>query len=77
MSQITYEQRYATFMLLNEGKSQKEIAVIIGNDKYLINCELNRKSDLRSSEYRLGLAEKKFRERHRCKPKAKFNNYFD
>jgi IS30 family transposase len=50
MSQITYEQRYATSMLLNEGKSQKEIAVIIGNDKYLISFELNRKSDLRSSE---------------------------
>jgi len=63
MTQITYEQRYAISMLLNEGKSQTEIAVMIGKHKSSTSRELKRNSDLRSGKYRLDLAEKKCRER--------------
>lgn len=69
MAQITQEQRYEIAALHKLGKSNEDIAKVIGKHKSSIGRELKRNADGRNGEYRARLAEKKCRERHRAKPK--------
>jgi len=68
MAQLTYEQRYAISCLQQAGKSQTEIAKIIGKDKSVISRELRRNSDGRSKKYNPELAQRKTDARRKEKP---------
>jgi len=52
-----------------EGFSQKDIALIIGKDKSVVSRELKRNSDKRSKKYDADLAQRKYQQRQRDKPK--------
>jgi IS30 family transposase len=69
MKHLTVEQRYAIFILKEEGKSQKEIAKMIGKDKSTVSRELARNCDKRSGKYHHELAQRKYRKRMEEKPK--------
>ena len=56
MKHITKEQRYTIFILNEQGKSQSEIALILGKDKSVICRELKRNCDQRSGKYKHELA---------------------
>lgn len=69
MGHITKEQRYAISVLKEQGKSQKEIAKLIGKDKSVISRELSRNSDQRNAKYCHQLAQRKYQKRMKEKPK--------
>jgi IS30 family transposase len=69
MKHLTAEQRYAISLLLQQGKTQKEIAQIIGKHKSTVSREIARNQDKRSGKYNYELAERKYRQRIREKPK--------
>jgi IS30 family transposase len=69
MKHLTAEQRYAISLLLQQGKTQKEIAKIIGKHKSTVSREIARNQDKRSGKYNYELAERKYRQRIREKPK--------
>jgi len=71
MAHLTKEQRYVISCLLAKGKRQKEIADVIGKDKSVISREINRNKDQRNGIYRDELANRKYKLRHKFKPKAK------
>lgn len=71
MKHLTYEQRYAIFVLSKEGKTKKEIALSIGKPPCTVGRELKRNKDESTGEYQFDIAEKKCRERHGLKPKRK------
>ena len=50
--------------------SQTTIATIIGKDKSVVSRELRRNRDMRNGEYRYKLAQRKYEERLKQKPKA-------
>jgi IS30 family transposase len=55
--------------MIQNGYSQKEIAEAIGKDKSTISREIRRNRDKRSGEYRPKLAQRKYEQRQRSKPK--------
>jgi IS30 family transposase len=71
MAHLTQEQRYTISILLANNKKQCEIATIIGKDKSVISREINRNKDQRNGIYRHELANKKYKLRHKLKPKPK------
>ena len=71
MKHLTREQRYTIFVMLEQGFSQKSIALAIGKNKSTISRELKRNSDRRSGQYKAKLAQKKYEYRQKTKPKKK------
>lgn len=69
MKHLTAEQRYAIYVLKEQGKRQKEIAKTIGRDKSVVNRELSRNCDKRSGKYDHELAQRKYSKRMEQKPK--------
>jgi IS30 family transposase len=69
MRHITQEQRYTIFVLLEKGKTQTEIAEIIGKHKSSISREITRNADQRNLKYKADLAQRKCRGRHAEKKK--------
>jgi len=69
MKHLTAEQRYAISLLLQQGKTQKEIAKIIGKHPSTVSREIARNCDKRSREYNYELAQRKYRKRMKEKPK--------
>ena len=71
MPHLTTEQRYAISCMLQQGKSQSEIAVSIAKDKSVISREIVRNKDQRSGVYRHDLTHRKYAQRQKRKPKKK------
>jgi len=71
MAHLTKEQRYVISCLLAKGKRQKEIAEIIGRDKSVISREIKRNKDQRNGLYNDDLANRKYANRQKNKPKHK------
>lgn len=69
MAHLTEAQRYTISAMINKGYKQKEIARTIGKDKSVISRELNRNCDKRSKKYNADLANRKYSQRQRDKPK--------
>ncbi|MCP4107316.1 MAG: IS30 family transposase [Desulfobacteraceae bacterium] len=69
MKHITQEQRYTICVMKKQGYKQKDIAFAIGKNKSVISRELNRNSDKRSNEYKSDLAQRKYVQRQKSKPK--------
>ena len=59
MGHITESQRYTIGCMKKAGKSQKEIAHILGKDKSVMSRELKRNCDNRSGAYNSDLAQRK------------------
>jgi IS30 family transposase len=55
--------------MLEQGFKKKDIALKIGKDKSVLSRELKRNCDQRSKEYHADLAERKYQQRQRDKPK--------
>ncbi len=71
MAHLTTEQRYAISCMLQQGKSQSEIAASIAKDKSVISREIVRNKDQRSGVYSHDLAHRKYAQRQKRKPKKK------
>ncbi len=71
MAHLTTEHRYAISCMLQQGKSQSEIAASIAKDKSVISREIVRNKDQRSGVYRHDLAHRKYAQRQKKKPKKK------
>jgi len=69
MKHLTQEQRYTICSMKKQGYKQKDIAIAIEKDKSVISRELKRNCDKRSGEYKSDLAQKKYIERQKTKPK--------
>ena len=69
MKHLTVVQRYTICVLKEQGYKQKDIAVIIGKDKSVVSRELRRNCDRRSNKYDSDLAQRKYEQRQRDKPK--------
>ena len=69
MKHLTVEQRYTICVLKKQGYKQKDIALIIEKDKSVVSRELKRNCDRRSSKYEADLAQRKYEQRQRDKPK--------
>ena len=69
MKHITVEQRYTICVMKKQGFSQKDIGLTIGKDKSVISRELKRNCDRRSNKYDSDLAQRKYQQRQRDKPK--------
>ena len=70
MSHLTQEQRYTISAMLKQGHSQKDIAKAIEKDKSTVSRELRRNCDLRNRKYESGLAQRKYDQRQKVKPRA-------
>ena len=71
MNHLTKEQRYTIFCMLKAKCNQKEIAKMIGVHKSTISRELKRNQDFRNGKYSYDLAQRKYENRMREKPKHK------
>jgi transposase, IS30 family len=69
MSHLTSEQRYTIGVLLEQNFKKSEIAILICKDKSVITRELKRNCDLRSGKYNYQLAQRKYENRQKVKPK--------
>lgn len=69
MKHITKEQRYTISVMKQQGFKQFQIALAIGKDKSVISRELRRNCDKRSGSYNFDLAQKKYDQRQKNKPK--------
>ncbi len=69
MKHLTAEQRYTIQMMLKEGFSRVKIAETIGKHKSVVYREIKRNCDKRSGEYRHDLAQRKYNNRQKEKPK--------
>lgn len=69
MSHLTIEQRYTISELKQRSYSQSKIAEVIGKNKSVVSRELGRNCDKRNGEYRFDLAQRKYEQRHKQKPK--------
>lgn len=69
MSHLSYEQRYSIEVLLKAGISQTEIGKIISVEKSVISREIKRNCDGRSGCYKAKLAQNKYFNRQKNKPK--------
>jgi len=72
MKHITKEQRYTICVMKKQGSNQKDIALTIGKDKSVVSRELKRNCDKRSKKYDADLAQQKYEQRQRDKPKHIF-----
>jgi IS30 family transposase len=70
MGHLTEAQRYTIQQLIQQGSKQKDIANIIGKDKSVISREIRRNCDKRNGLYKCELANRKYLERLKNKPKA-------
>ena len=68
--QLTVEQRYTIYAMLETSHQQKDIALAIGVHKSTISRELKRNCDKRSGKYDNNLACRKASDRKRCKHHA-------
>ena len=71
MAHLTTEQRYTISCMLQQGTSQREIAASIAKDKSVISREIMRNKDQRSGVYKHDLANRKYVQRQKEKPKKK------
>lgn len=71
MAHLTLEQRYTISCMLQQGKNQSKIAASIAKDKSVISREIMRNKDQRSGVYSHGLANRKYVQRQKEKPKKK------
>jgi len=55
--------------MVQKGLKQKDIALAIGKNKSVVSCELRRNCDNRRREYRADLAQRKYENRQKNKPK--------
>ena len=69
MKHLTVEQRYTIWAMIQQGCKQKDIALAIGKDKSVVSRELKRNCDNRNREYRADLAQRKYENRQKNKPK--------
>jgi IS30 family transposase len=69
MSHLTQEQRYTISAMFKQGHPQKDIAKAIEKDKSTVSRELRRNCDLRSGRYESGLAQRKYKQRQKAKPR--------
>jgi IS30 family transposase len=69
MKHLTVEQRYTIWVMAQQGLKQKDIALAIGKDKSVVSRELSRNCDNRNREYRADLAQRKYENRQKNKPK--------
>jgi len=69
MKHITKEQRYTICVMKQQNFSQKDIAFTIGKDKSVVSRELRRNCDKRSKKYDDDLAQRKYEQRQKYKPK--------
>ena len=69
MKHLTVEQRYTICVMKQQGYKQIEIAKVIGKDKSIVSRELKRNCDKRSSSYNYDLAQRKYEQRQKNKPK--------
>lgn len=67
--QLTVEQRYTISQMRSKWYKQQDIADVIGKDKSVLSRELKRNCDLRSGEYKADLAQRKYEQRQKAKPK--------
>jgi len=72
MKHITKEQRYTICVMKKQGSNQKDIALTIGKDKSVVSRELKRNCAQRSKKYDADLAQQKYEQRQRDKPKHIF-----
>ncbi len=70
MKHLTVEQRYTISVMKKRNYSQKEIAKAIEKDKSVISRELKRNCDKRSGNYNSDLAQRKYEQRQKDKPKC-------
>lgn len=70
MSHLTQEQRYTISVMFEQGHLQKDIAKAIKKDKCTVSWELQRNCDFRSGKYEYELAQRKYKQRQRVKPRA-------
>ena len=63
MKHLTREQRYGISLMLQEGKSRKDIAKAIGVSTSTISRELRKNCDMRSGIYNYDLAQRKYETR--------------
>ncbi len=70
MNHLTQEQRYTISVMKEQGYVQKEIAKTINKDKSTVSRELGRNCDQRSGKYTSDLAQRKYNERQKTKPRA-------
>ena len=71
MSHLTQEQRYTISEMKQKGYTQTAIAKVIGKNKSIVSRELRRNCDKRNGNYRSDLAQRKYEERQKQKPKKK------
>ena len=69
MKHLTREQRYTISTMKKQGYKQKEIALTIERDKSVVSREFKRNCDKRSKKYEADLAQRKYEQRQRDKPK--------
>jgi len=69
MKHLTKEQRYTIAVMNNKSYSQKDIALAIEKDKSVVSRELRRNCDKRSGCYYNDLAQRKYNQRQKEKPK--------
>ena len=60
MKHLTREQRYGISLMLQEGKSRKDIAKSIGVSISTISRELRKNCDMRNGTYNYDLAQRKY-----------------
>jgi len=63
MKHLTREQRYGISLMLQEGKSRKDIAKAIGVSTNTISRELRKNSGMRNGTYNYDLAQRKYETR--------------
>ena len=63
MKHLTREQRYGISLMLQEGKSRKDIAKAIGVSTSTISRELRKNCDMRNGTYNYDLAQRKYETR--------------
>lgn len=71
MGHLTLEQRYTIEVMKEAGHKQCKIAETIGRHKSVISREIRRNCDERSGKYKASLAQRKYKDRLRSKPKQK------
>ena len=69
MKHLTLEQRYTISQMKKQGYNQQKIAEVIGKDKSIVSRELKRNCDKRSGAYKASLAQRKYEQGQRDKPK--------
>ena len=69
MKHLTVEQRYTIWAMMQQGWKQKDIALAIGKDKSVVSRELKRNCNNRDRKYKADLAQRKYENRQKNKPK--------